>query len=93
MNFITYYYLHLQLQVYYIVSASLGGNGGVTPPKFVFSKFNFRDLGHIMVSLLYRNSRSEIVKILKKCTKYINFIMKGYAPRISVCHISIKIIT
>ena len=54
---------------------------------------HFRDAGHISVSLSYRNSQNEIVKILKKCTKDINFMMKGYAPRISVCHFSIKIIT
>jgi hypothetical protein len=80
--------LHLLIKVHYIVVALFGGNGGVTRKIKVMRVYlRFRDIGHILVSISYRNSRNEIVKNLKKYTKNINFMMKGYAPRISVCHL------
>ena len=70
------------------MGALLGGNGGVTLIiQVVCVYLHFRDIGHILVSISYRNSRNEIVINLKKYTKNINFMMKGYAPRISVCHL------
>jgi hypothetical protein len=70
------------------VGALLGGNGGVTLIiQVVCVYLHFRDIGHILVSISYRNSRNEIVKILKKYNENINILMKGYAPRVSVCHL------
>ena len=79
----------MKIKVDYIFRASLGGNGGITPPiesLFFKNKFYFRDLGHIQVNKLYRNSQNEIVNNLRNSTKYINFAVKGYAPRVSFCH-------
>jgi len=79
------------MKVHYIVNALLGGNGGVTHKVVVVCVYlHFRDIRHILVSISYRNSRNEIVKILKKYTKNINFLMKGYTPRVSICHLVLK---
>ena len=73
------------------MGALLGGNGGVTHKIVVVCVYlHFRDIGHILVSISYRNSRNEIVKILKKYNENINILMKGYAPRVSVCHLLLK---
>ena len=73
------------------MGALLGGNGGVTHKIKVMRVYlHFRDIRHILVSISYRNSRNEIVKILKKYTKNINFLMKGYTPRVSVCRLVLK---
>ena len=70
------------------MGALLGGNGGVTHKIVVVCVYlHFRDIGHILVSISYRNSQNEIVINLKKYTKNINFLMKGYAPSIFVCHL------
>ena len=86
----TIYYLHLKIKVYYIVYALLGGNGGITHNKSVFRYLHFRDAGHILVSISYRNSQNEIVKILKNCTKHINFVIKKCDSHISTNIINIK---
>ena len=73
------------------MGALLGGNGGVTHKIVVVCVYlHFRDIGHILVSISYRNSQNEIVINLKKYTKNINFLMKGYAPSIFVCHLVLK---
>ena len=83
--------MHLLIKVYYIVGALLGGNGGVTLIiQVVCMYLHFRDIGHILVSISYRNSQNEIVINLKKCTVNINFLMKGYAPSVSVCHLVLR---
>ena len=70
------------------MGALLGGNGGVTHKIVVVCVYlHFRDIGHILVSISYRNSQNEIVINLKKYTKNISFLMKGYAPSIFVCHL------
>ena len=83
--------MHLLIKVYYIVGALLGGNGGVTLIiQVVCMYLHFRDIGHILVSISYRNSQNEIVLNLKKYIVNINFLIKGYAPSVFPCHLLLK---